>query len=173
MNGMAHFRSKHEKEVLMHAFLEEAQPPPFAAPASHYEADFLLWLKEQVELLRARQFAGLDLENLIEELGSAVRHEKRALASRLRVLIVHLLKCEFQPGKKTRGWQNTIVEQRIQIDELILDSPSLRRMLPESAQRVYQAAVRKAAMETRLPESAFPEQLPYSEDQLLDGHFYP
>ena len=157
----------------MHAFLKEAQPPPFAAPTSNYEVDYLLWLSEQAELLRVRKFAGLDLENLIEELESAVRHEKRALASRLRVLIVHLLKCQFQPGKKTRGWQNTIVEQRIQIDELILCSPSLRRFLPEYAQRVYHAAIRKASIETHLPESAFPEQLPYSEDQLLDEHFYP
>jgi hypothetical protein len=173
MNGLPHFWSKHEKEVLMHVFLKEAQPPPFAAPASQYEADYLLWLSEQASLLRKRQFAGLDLENLIEELESAVRHERRALAGRLRVLIVHLLKCEFQPGKKTRGWQNTIVEQRIQIDELMLASPSLRRLLPEYAQRVYRAAIGKAAVETRLPESAFPEQLPYSEDQLLDAHFYP
>jgi hypothetical protein len=172
MNGLLHFRSKSGREVLMHAFLE-AQPPPIAAPTSNYEADYLHWLMEQAGLLRAGQFAGLDLDKLIEELESAVRHEKRALASRLRVLIVHLLKCQFQPGKKTRGWQNTILEQRIQIDELLLDSPSLRRLLPEYALRVYGAAIRKAALETRLPESAFPEQLPYSEDQLLDARFYP
>lgn len=157
----------------MHTFLSEPQPPPFAAPASTYDVDYVLWLSQQVELLRARQFERLDIDSLTEELECAVRHEKRALASRLRVLIVHLLKCQVQPGKKTHGWQSTIIEQRTQIQELLVSSPSLRRFTTEFAHAAYCAAVRKAAHETRLPESIFPEQLPYTVTQLLDDGFYP
>ncbi|WP_230839566.1 DUF29 domain-containing protein [Gloeobacter morelensis] len=56
-----------------------------------YDEDFHAWAFEQATLLREGRLDKLDLENLAEELESLGRFERRALESRLEVLIVHLL----------------------------------------------------------------------------------
>ena len=60
----------------------------------------------------------LDLENLIEELESIVKRERRKLGSRLEVLLMHLLKCEFQPERLSESWLRTLDEQRRRIDQI-------------------------------------------------------
>ncbi len=79
-----------------------------------YDRDFFLWLDEQAELLRAKDFERLDLIHLVEEIEAMSGSLKRELGSRLEVLILHLLKCEFQPERKSSSWVGTIGEQRTQ-----------------------------------------------------------
>lgn len=69
--------------------------------STDYDSDFLLWINSQVELLRAKKFDQLDLNNLIEELDAMARRDKRELASRIETVIVHLLKCKAQPGQRS------------------------------------------------------------------------
>jgi len=59
------------------------------------DTDYVLWLERQIEIIRERNFVLLDIENLLDELEYSVNKRKRALRSRLRVLMLHLLKCEF------------------------------------------------------------------------------
>jgi hypothetical protein len=146
---------------------------PSAKPAAAYEDDFALWMEHQTQLLREGAFQQLDLENLLEELEGAVANRRVELKSRLRVLIMHLLKCEFQPSRKGSSWIATIDTQRSEIELLLEESPSFRRLLGEFANGRYPSASRAAARETRLPLSAFPPELPYSVDQLLDEDFIP
>ena len=75
-----------------------------------YENDFLLWIEQQVELLRTRKFEQLDLNNIIEEMESVGKSLRRALGSRLKVLLMHLLQCEYQPDKISGSWLGTIAE---------------------------------------------------------------
>ncbi|NVD98458.1 DUF29 domain-containing protein [Massilia sp. BJB1822] len=138
-----------------------------------YEEDFALWLDAQAALLRNGQFAQLDIENLIEELNGMSRHERHALKSRLEVLIQHLLKCQFQPERKTPSWTSTIIEQRARIHTILEDSPSLLPQIAQFANKAYAIAVRKAATETGLPSVVFPAALPYVAEQLLDEDFLP
>src|SRR5689334_876047 len=108
-----------------------AVPMPQAGITSEYDHDFSQWLERQAELLRAKDFERLDLSNLVEEIediGKSIKHE---LASRLEVLIVHLLKCEFQPDHKSSSWTGSIGEQRSQIMRKLKQSPSLKRMVME------------------------------------------
>jgi hypothetical protein len=140
---------------------------------SDYEDDFALWIDSQVELLRARKFAQIDLDNIIEELESMGRSEKRELYSRIEILVAHLLKCEFQPDKKSGSWIGTVNEQRSQIAGLLRHSPSLRRFIDEFALSSYGEARWRASTETGMPLSAFPESMPYSISQVLDGTFLP
>ena len=148
-------------------------PPRDVTDPADYENDFLLWIDKQVELLRAKKFEQLDLDNLIEEMDSMGRSLRRELGSRLKVLLMHLLKCEFQPDRKTSSWLVTIEGQRFDIGMLLEENPSLRREVSQSANRVYERAVRAAALETGLPESNFPPESPYSSEQLLDSTFFP
>ena len=148
-------------------------PPPDAIDPADYENDFLLWIDKQVGLLRARKFEQLDLNNIIEEMDSMGKSLRRELESRLEVLIMHLLKCQFQPSKKSGSWLGTIHEQRSQLHRLLEENPSLRRDVAQRAQRAYASAAHGASLETGLPESAFPAEMSYSVNQLLDRRYFP
>ena len=138
-----------------------------------YEQDLVLWYQEQIALLLERRFDGLDVEHLIEELRAAMVKERRELASRLRVLLMHLLKCQFQHHHISGSWLGTLAEQRREIEGLLEDSPSLRETVMQVADKEYPVAARLAAYETGLVTSVFPASTPYSKDQLFDSHFVP
>ena len=96
--------------------------PALAVPG--YEEDLVAWMESQIELLRARKFEQLDLENLLEELEGMVRHERRGLQSRVELVMLHLLKHQFQPSRRSRSWLLPLEEQRSQISDRIEDSPA-------------------------------------------------
>ena len=64
-----------------------------------YETDVLAWSNEQARLLRAGQFGLLDLEHIAEEIEDVGKSEQRELASRLAVLMAHLLQWHSQPER--------------------------------------------------------------------------
>jgi hypothetical protein len=138
-----------------------------------YESDFILWIDKQVELLRAKKFEQLDLLNVVEEFDALAKSLRRELSSRLRVLLLHLLKCQYQPENTSGSWLGTITEQRSEIASLLEQNPSLKREVSQRAQRSYSAALHGASVETGLPESTFPSDSPYTAEQLLDPRFFP
>ncbi len=77
-----------------------------------YDHDFFAWSLEQAELLRAGKLAEADIEHIAEEIDSMGRTEKRELISRLEVLLLHLLKWRYQPGKRGPSWEASIFVQR-------------------------------------------------------------
>jgi hypothetical protein len=149
------------------------EPKPSDPAGADYEQDLALWYDRQIALLRAHRFGELDLTNLIEELDSMVRNLRRELASRLEVLIMHLLKCQYQPQRISRNWLGTLAEQRSEIDKLLEENPSFGPTLMKVADKVYRAAARRAGVETRLPGSTLPAVNPYTRDQLLDSDYVP
>ena len=90
-----------------------------------HENDFFAWTQEQAYLLRNGQIHQIDVVNIAEEIEDMGRSEKRELESRLEVLIMHLLKWQFQPNLRSRSWQLTIKEQRIRLEKLLKENPSL------------------------------------------------
>jgi hypothetical protein len=115
----------------------------------------------------------LDVPNLLEEIEALSRHERRELKNRLRVLLAHLLKWQFQPMRRSTSWTNTIQEQREEVCELLEDSPSLRPTIPEVMPKTYSRAVDLAARETHLRREDFPSMCPYSLEEILDSSFLP
>jgi hypothetical protein len=140
---------------------------------SVYERDFYAWTQEQANLLRDHEFSKLDLDNLIEELESMGRSERRQLTSRLEVLLVHLLKWVFQPERRTRSWQTTMAEQRRRIQRILRDNPSLRPELDACLRDAYEDARYTAADETSLPLTTFPERCPYPLERVLEADWLP
>jgi hypothetical protein len=138
-----------------------------------YEQDLAMWYARQAELLRECRFDQLDLENLIEELEVAGKNLRRELTSRLRVLMMHLLKCQFQHDRIPGSWLGALAEQRAEISDLLEQNPSFTPVVMEVAIKGYPKAVQGAAAETGLPESTFPAAIPYARDQLLDSRFIP
>ena len=137
-----------------------------------YETDFYLWLESTADLLDKQCFTQLDLENLIKEIRDMGRNNKRELKNRLTVLLMHLLKCKFQPSRLSNSWRSTILEQRRQIDYLLEDSPSLKSYLIEMTDKCYQRARKDASRETNLKLSTFPLDIPFTVEQILDPDFF-
>ncbi len=116
--------------------------------AELYETDFHLWLTEMVTQLKTRQLDNLDLPHIIEELESIGRRDRQALQSNLQVVLIHLLKYQFQPQKRSNSWRYTLLEHRDRIEVLLEDSPSLYSYLGDRFEACYTKARRKAAAET-------------------------
>lgn len=138
-----------------------------------YERDFHAWLQDQAALLKVGRLAELDIEHLIEEIESMGASERRELINRLRVLLLHLLKWQLQPVGRSSGWRGTVNEQRAQLETLLDQSPSLRRMVPDILAGTYAKARIQAAEETGLALGTFPEDCPYSVDQVLSLGYWP
>ena len=125
-----------------------------------YDQDFADWCLQQARLLRDGKISGLDLQNLAEEIESLAKRDKRELKSRLIVLIVHLLKWNFQPTHRSAGWRGTILEQSSRIADITADSPSLDQFIDALLPAAYPQARAQAAIETGLPESISPAGYP-------------
>jgi hypothetical protein len=150
--------------------LEPAERPPDELA---HDVDRVRWAGRQAYLLRQGRLDELDRENLIEELEHMAGSERRELRSRLTILLIHLLKCQYQPERKSSSWMATLSEQRSQIALQFEDSPSLAPHLMTYAAKAYSSAVTRASQETMLPKNTFPPANPYTEDELLDLEFIP
>lgn len=149
---------------------DTATEPP---PNDLYEADFYAWTQEQARLLRERRWNDLDLDNLVDEVESVGSSEKREIRRRLAVLIAHLLKWKFQPGRRGGSWKTTISQQRTQLREIVEGSPSLRNYLAQQARERYLGGLLKASEETGIAIGLFPQECPFTPEQVLDLEFFP
>jgi hypothetical protein len=141
-----------------------------------YEQDFYLWLKTTLTLLREGKLEQLDIENLIEEIDSMGRSEKKELKTRLVVLIEHLLKLQYWTEEKdynARGCRNTVVEQRRQIAYTLADSPSLKGILNDVFLDCYIDARNDTINKYQLPSTLFPKEPSFSLVQVLNADFMP
>ena len=141
--------------------------------ATLYDRDFLLWTQQQVECLKKGHWAELDIEHLTEELEALGRSEQRELGSYLQVLLMHLLKCYYQPERRSKSWNDTLSNCRDKIEDCLEDTPSLQRFLqdPEWIQKYYRRACRDAAKETQIAVETFPKECSYTIEQILDPDF--
>ena len=129
-----------------------------------YNQDFVEWTQQQSEYLKTRRWAELDVKNLIEELDALGRSEQKELGSYLQMLMMHLLKYQYQPERKTKSWITTIANCRDSIQDCLEDTPSLTRFLQDSEwiAKYYRRACREAAKETQKSVEIFPPQCPYT-----------
>ena len=140
---------------------------------SLYETDFYAWTQEQAKLLKHRQWSQLDLPNLIEEIESLGKQQRAELRNRLKVLIGHLLKWQYQPERRSRSCLMTIRIQRRDTQELLEENPSLKPYLEEALQKIYESGRDLAVGETNLPLKTFPENCSYTLEEIFRDGFYP
>lgn len=138
-----------------------------------YDQDFYAWANEQVALLRSGKLAAADIEHIAEEIESMGKSEKRELISRLAILLMHMLKWQYQPDFRDKSWRVTVQEQRRQLDRHIRDNLSLKGRLPEAMIDAYGDAILAAARETGLDAEIFLEVCPWSFEQMMDPDFWP
>ena len=138
-----------------------------------YEKDVIAWADEQAALLRAGKLSQLDIEHLAEEIEDVGKSEKRELASRMAVLIAHLLKWQFQPERRGSSWERTIREQRKSIVRRVEKTPSLKNCLTDEEwiKDAWSDAVVIATSETNL--DLFPDDCIWDSELILTPDFYP
>ncbi|MBE7243368.1 MAG: DUF29 domain-containing protein [Actinomycetospora chiangmaiensis] len=136
-----------------------------------YEDDFYTWTQEQGARLRSGDLAGLDLENLAEEIESLGRTEFNSLVSAWRVILLHMLKWDHQPGRRTRSWALSIRTHRNDAADVLKDNPGLKSRLAEGLERAYRGARLEASSETNLPLKTFSTTCPYTREEMLARPF--
>jgi hypothetical protein len=138
-----------------------------------YSTDFSTWISQTAQLLRERRWHDIDVANLIDEVEDLGKSERRAISSQLTRLLLHLLKWQYQPQRRSDSWLDSITDARTQIDLAIKDSPSLKGYPAEQLEESYRRARRQAAIQTKLEISVFPQTCQYSLDLVVADDWLP
>jgi len=144
-------------------------PVSAATPAltSLYERDEVAWCFAMAALIDQGRTGELDFANLKEVLEDMAKRDLREVKSRLRILIAHWLKWEYQPEKRTGSWQVTLLTQRADLRDDLADSGTLYHPALAVLGEAYRVGVKLAASETGLPPETFPPTCPMTLDELL------
>ncbi|MBD2279445.1 DUF29 domain-containing protein [Aphanizomenon flos-aquae] len=137
-----------------------------------YKSDYLAWYEMTLEQIKNDQLNDLDLDSLSEVLENLVRDTKRSGESYLRQIIIHLLLIEYWEAESInrRRWAAEIVNFR---NELETDmTRNLRKHLNEEKENNYQKAIKYVIAKTGLKKNTFPEQCPYTLEQLINDDWF-
>ncbi|TAE61648.1 MAG: DUF29 domain-containing protein [Nostocales cyanobacterium] len=137
-----------------------------------YENDYLAWLENNIKLLKLRQVADIDYENLITELEELAKNEKRRVRSLLEQIIRHFLLYQYWDLEKSRNahhWAAEIISFRNQINEDL--TTNLRNHLDDNLSMIYSNALDYVKTKSQLIN--LPESCPYTLDQILDKNWLP
>lgn len=140
------------------------------AQSQLYDRDLALWYADTIAQLKASDLANLDLEHLIEEIEGLAARDRREIKTRLKVLLAHLLKRAYVPlPDNYRGWENTIDEQREQLQDLLDQSPSLKTYFEDVFAESWQRALKQ--VHNDYPAVDFPTAWPLdsSPEAVLTG----
>jgi hypothetical protein len=142
------------------------------------EEDVHVWFVEQADALRRRRQDRIDWDGLAEELEDMAARDRRELKAHLKKLLSHLLKWRFQPEELRRrqhSWRKSINEAREDISDMIGDMPSLggQRMTAEFLPVAYARAREDASIDSGLKIDVFPEQCPWTFEEIIRPDFLP
>lgn len=144
-------------------------------PNNLYEQDFNAWIYNSIDNLRAKKFDALDVESLIEKMEGLAARNKRELFNRLVILLAHLIKWQYQSSLQCGSWKGSITAQRIGLEGLLEESPSLKNRLKEliTDKRVFRKVLDIVIEDTSLFEKNLPKENPFAMNDILNKSFYP
>jgi hypothetical protein len=138
------------------------------ADRARYDRDLYSWAVEKAELLRAGRIAEADALNIAEELDDVGNEQYDKLESALRIILLHLLKWEHQPRRRSRSWQLSILVQRKHVLRVLRKNLGLKSLVDEAITQAYDIARIEAAAQTLLEDDAFPLECPYSWNDIME-----
>ncbi len=137
-----------------------------------YEKDFILWIEKNVHAMKDGKFNLVDFENVIEELETLGRSEKRAILSLIKQILIHLLIYQYWTEQKdynANHWRGEIRAFRQQLRQDL--TRTLRNYALEQLDDLYQDAVKIAIDKSGL--NCFPLQREYTFEQILNENWLP
>ena len=140
---------------------------PAAPGRTRYDEDLYTWVQEQVALLRAGRLDEVDAENVAEELSDVGKSEFSKLQSALEIVLIHMLKWDHQPERRSRSWANSIAAHRRHCTDVLKDNPGLKSRREEAVERGYAQAILGASSETNRDAASFPAVCPYDWEVIL------
>lgn len=139
-----------------------------------YDDDYLAWLREQAEHLRARRLHHLDAEHLADELSGLARSAERALADEVAQVLAVLALQRFVPVS-VRGdvLDAQLHAARAAVAYSLRESPSAARLLtdPDWIDVAWSRAVALAVAKTGL--DCFPASCPWRLPAVMQGVAFP
>jgi hypothetical protein len=135
---------------------------------ARHDRDLYSWAIEQATLLRAGRLAEVDALNIAEEIDDVGNEQYDKLASALRLILLHLLKWDHQPERRSRSWKLSIAVQRRHVLRVLRKNPGLKAVVDEAVTEAYETVRLEAAAQTLLEEEAFPLECPYTWDEIMD-----
>ena len=140
-----------------------------ARPARvRYEEDLYSWAVEQARLLREGRIAQADAKNIAEELDDVGNAQYDKLESALRIILLHLLKWDYQPDRRSRSWQLSIAIQRKHVLRVLRKNPGLKSVADEAMIEAYETARLEAAVQTEMELETFPDDCSYEWAQVME-----
>ncbi len=138
-----------------------------------HDKDFYAWTKQTAQLLKEGRIDEVDINHIAQEIEDMGSSNKRALISCLAILSSHLLKWKFQKERRGKSWLLTVKCQRLQINDLLEESPSLKHQIESKLDRAYIEAKLIASKETGIDIEIFPEICPFTLEECLNDEFFP
>jgi Domain of unknown function DUF29 len=132
-----------------------------------YTSDFYRWTMETASALRHNKVKSVDFQIVAGELEDLGRTEQRELRNRLKQLMLHILKWQYQPARRSLSWRASVNAQRREIQRLLKDNPSLKRQVKAQMTEAYSVARDLAVSQTRLPYDRFPVACPFTLEDLM------
>jgi hypothetical protein len=135
---------------------------------ARYDRDLYGWAVEQAELLRAGRIAEADVLNIAEELDDVGNEQYDKLESALRIILLHLLKWDHQPARRSRSWTLSILLKRKHVLRVLRKNPGLKPVVGEAITEAYESARIEAAAQTSLEPDLFPIDCPYPWEDIME-----
>ena len=135
---------------------------------ARYDRDLYSWAVEQAALLRAGRIAEADVLNIAEEIDDVGLEQYYKLESALRIILLHLLKWDHQPQRRSRSWWASIRIQRHHAQRVLRKNPGLKPEVDGAITEAYETARIEASSQTSLEMEEFPADCPYSWDEIME-----
>ena len=133
-----------------------------------YRDDLFGWIEEQIDLLKAGRLSEIDALNIADELADVGNEQYEKLESAIRIVLLHLLKWDHQPERRSRSWVLSIQEHRRRIGRVLKKNPSLKPSIDDAIDEAYEDAVGDAQREAGLPSDTFVSVCPYTWDDIVN-----
>ena len=135
---------------------------------ARYDSDLYSWAVEQAALLRAGRIAEADALNIAEELDDVGNEQYDKLESAIRIILLHLLKWDHQPERRSRSWHSSIKVQRKHVEKVLRKNAGLMPHIEEAVADAFETARIEAAGEMERDEGELPETCPYNWKQIME-----
>ena len=93
------------------------------------------------------------IEGLDELIDSMSKIATREMRSHLLIIMIHILKWKNQPQKRSRSWYSSILNARLEIEEVQEETPSVTdKAINLEWDKVFPKAIKRASQEMNLTD---------------------